>query len=436
MTDKDIKSRTLTPAKTLRGEISVPGDKSISHRSIMLGSLAEGTTRVRGFLMGEDNLSTWKAFAAMGVSITQTGVDSLQIEGVGLDGLSEPADVLDCGNSGTTMRLMSGLLAGQNFFSVLTGDKYLRRRPMKRVVTPLVAMGARIWGRNGGERAPLAIRGGSLAPITYESPVASAQVKSAVLLAGLSVAGETTVLEPHLSRDHSERMLTCFGADLRSFQGGVSLTGRPRLTAREIFVPGDISSAAFFMVAGLITPGAELLIRNVGINPTRSGIIDILTAMGGQLELLDVREQSGEPVADILVRYSRLKGMEIGGDMVPRAIDEFPVISVAAALAEGTTTICDAEELRVKETDRIAAMVSELKAVGARVEARPDGMVICGVEQLSGGRVTSHGDHRIAMSMAVAALSAKSALTIEDTECTETSFPGFWELLASIQDNS
>jgi 3-phosphoshikimate 1-carboxyvinyltransferase len=368
----------------------------------------------------------------MGVTIAQTGTDALEIKGVGLNGLKEPGDVLDCGNSGTTMRLMSGLLAGQNFFSVLTGDKYLRKRPMKRVVTPLVAMGAQIWGRDGGERAPLAIQGGALTPTTYASPVSSAQVKSAVLLAGLSVDGETTVTEPHLSRDHSECMLSCFGAEVRPFEGGVSLTGRPKLLAQEVVVPGDVSSAAFFIVAGLITPGAELLIRNVGINPTRSGIIDILVAMGGQMEMLDIREQSGEPVADILVRYSQLKGIEISGDMVPRAIDEFPVISIAAALAEGTTTIRDAEELRVKETDRIDAMVSELGKLGGQVEGRPDGMVITGVEQLNGGTVTSHGDHRIAMSLAVAALSARDSVTIEDAACTETSFPGFWDLLGKF----
>ena len=432
MTSKQSQTRTIAPIKSLRGEVSVPGDKSISHRSIMFGSLAEGTTRVNGFLMGEDNLSTWKAFESMGVTIAQTGTDALEIKGVGLNGLQEPGDVLDCGNSGTTMRLMSGLLAGQNFFSVLTGDKYLRKRPMKRVVTPLAAMGAQIWGRDGGERAPLAIQGGALTPTTYASPVSSAQVKSAVLLAGLSVDGETTVTEPHLSRDHSERMLSCFGAEVRPFEGGVSLTGRPRLLAQEVVVPGDVSSAAFFMVAGLITPGAELLIRNVGINPTRSGIIDILVAMGGQMEMLDIREQSGEPVADILVRHSQLKGIEICGDMVPRAIDEFPVISVAAALAEGTTTIRDAEELRVKETDRIDAMVSELGKLGGLVEGRPDGMVITGVEQLNGGTVTSHGDHRIAMSLAVAALSARDSVTIEDAACTETSFPGFWDLLGKF----
>ena len=425
--------RTLHPARTLRGEVITPGDKSISHRSIMFGSLAEGTTRVSGFLTGEDNLSTLKAFQALGIAIRQGPPGELEIEGRGLDGLQEPGDVIDCGNSGTTMRLMSGLLAGQRFFSVLTGDQYLRRRPMKRVVTPLAAMGARIWGRRGGELAPLAIQGSRLTPISYVSPLASAQVKSAVLLAGLYAEGETTVREPHLSRDHSERMLTWFGADVRPFPGGVTIAGRPQLVARDMLIPGDISSATFFLVAGLITPGAELLIRNVGLNPSRSGAIEILRAMGGKLELLDEREQSGEPVADIVVRHSRLRGIEIGGEVVPRAIDEFPVLSVAAALAEGTTTIRDAEELRVKETDRIAAMASELSKLGAAVEPTADGMIIHGCEQLQGGVVTSHGDHRIAMSCAIASLVAAGPVTIGDTACTETSFPGFWELLESIR---
>jgi 3-phosphoshikimate 1-carboxyvinyltransferase len=424
--------RTLHPARTLRGEVITPGDKSISHRSIMFGSLAEGTTRVSGFLTGEDNLSTLKAFQAMGIAIHQRAPGELEIEGRGLDGLQEPGDVIDCGNSGTTMRLMSGLLAGQAFFSVLTGDQYLRRRPMKRVVTPLAAMGARIWGRRGGELAPLAIQGARLTPISYVSPIASAQVKSAVLLAGLYAEGETTVREPHLSRDHSERMLTWFGADVRPFPGGVTIAGRPRLVARDMLIPGDISSATFFLVAGLITPGAELLIRNVGLNPSRSGAIEILRAMGGELELLNEREQSGEPVADIVVRHSRLRGIEIGGEVVPRAIDEFPVLSVAAALAEGTTTISDAEELRVKETDRIAAMASELNKLGAAVEPTADGMIIHGRERLEGGVVTSHGDHRIAMSCAIASLVASAPVTIHDTACTETSFPGFWDLLESL----
>jgi len=426
-------SRTVAPARTLRGEIAVPGDKSISHRSIMLGSLASGTTTVRGFLHGEDNHSTLKAFRAMGIAIAEDADGTLRIAGKGLDGLTEPDDVLDCGNSGTTIRLMTGLLAGQAFFTVLTGDKYLRKRPMKRVVGPLATMGARIWGRRGGELAPLAIQGGALKAIDYTSPISSAQVKSAVMLAGLYAEGVTTVCEPHLSRDHSERMLTYFGADIRPFAGGVALVGRPALTGREVVVPGDISSATFFMVAALITPGSELLIKNVGVNPTRSGSIDILRTMGGSIELLNQRELSGEPVADILVKSSPLKGIEIGGEVVPRAIDEFPVISVAAALAEGTTVIRDAKELRVKETDRIAAMVAELSKVGARVEATEDGMLVTGVESFTGAAIESHGDHRIAMSMAIAALRARSAVTIADTGCTATSFPNFWELLAGVR---
>jgi 3-phosphoshikimate 1-carboxyvinyltransferase len=427
-----MKQQTIAPGSSLRGEISVPGDKSISHRSIMLGSLARGTTLVHGFLQGEDNRATLNAFRAMGVTIEELAGGRLKIEGRGLRGLQEPADVIDCGNSGTTMRLMLGLLAGQSFFTVLSGDRYLRKRPMKRVVQPLSAMGGRIWGRQGGELAPLAIQGGPLVAANYDSPIASAQVKSALLLAGLYAEGETTVREPHLSRDHSERMLAYFGADVRPFPGGVTMAGEPDLEGREVFVPGDISSAAFFMVAALITPGSELLIRHVGINPTRSGVIDILRRMGGDIELLDTRELSGEPVADLLVRGSSLRGIEIGGELVPRAIDEFPVISVAACFAEGTTVIRDARELRVKETDRIAAMTEALTRLGGVVEAREDGMVISGVPGLRGGAVKSQGDHRIAMSMAVAALRADAPVVIDDTECTETSFPGFWELLRGM----
>jgi len=424
--------RTLEPRSGLRGEITVPGDKSISHRSIMLGSLAEGTTMVHGFLHGEDNHATLNAFRAMGIAIEELDGGVLRIAGKGLDGLQEPQTVLDCGNSGTTIRLMTGLLSGQSFFSVLTGDRYLCKRPMKRVVGPLATMGAQIWGRGGGDLAPLAIRGSQLQAVDYTSPIASAQVKSALMLAGLYAEGVTTVREPHLSRDHSERMLRYFGAEVQPFAGGVSISGRPRLQGREVQVPGDISSAAFFLVAALITPGSELLIRNVGVNPTRSGIIDILQQMGGALELLNPRELSGEPVADILVRSSALRGIDIGGDVVPRAIDEFPVVAVAASFAEGTTTIRDAKELRVKETDRIAAMTAELTKLGGRVEAREDGMVIQGVEALLGGEVTSHGDHRIAMSMAVASLRASAPVTIDDTACTATSFPNFWDLLQGL----
>ena len=426
-------SRTVKRSRGLRGEISVPGDKSISHRSIMFGSLADGTTRVSGFLQGEDNYATFKAFQSMGVEITDLGNGNLEIAGVGLHGLKEPADVIDCGNSGTTMRLMTGLLSGQDFFSVLSGDQYLRKRPMRRVVTPLNMMGAQIIGRNNGELAPLAIKGGNLKGINYTSPVASAQVKSALILAGMYADGATTIREPHLSRDHSERMLRCFGANLESFDGGVTITPGNPLTAQQVEVPGDISSAAFFLVAGLIVPNSELLVKNVGVNPTRSGIIDILKEMGGQVELVNQREASGEPVADILVKSSRLKGIEIGGSVVPRAIDEFPVVSVAAACAEGQTIIRDAEELRVKETDRIAAMVEELSTLGAAIEATEDGMIIDGIEQFSAGAVKSHGDHRIAMSSAIAALASAGDVTIADTGCTETSFPGFWELLDEVE---
>ncbi len=426
-------TRCVTPAGSLQGELRVPGDKSISHRSIMLGSLAEGKTVVRGFLQGEDNLATLRAFRGMGIEIEECGEGELIICGRGLDGLREPDDVLDCGNSGTTMRLMTGLLAGQKFHSVLSGDKYLRRRPMRRVTAPLAEMGARIRGRDGGNLAPLAIEGSPLQGRTYHSPIASAQVKSALLLAGLYAKGSTTVYESHRSRDHSERMLAYFGAEVRPFVGGVTIAPRPRLNGCEVIVPGDISSAAFFLVAGLIVPDSEMMIRSVGINPTRSGVIDLLRRMGGSIELKDEREVCGEPVADLLVRTSRLQGIEIGGEDVPRAIDEFPVISVAAAFAEGTTVIRDARELRVKETDRIAAICAELNKLGGRVEALEDGLIIHGGNELNGGQVSSHGDHRIAMSMAVAALRAKREVRISDTGCTATSFPGFWDLLAQLR---
>ena len=424
-----MQTRSVTSSQGLQGEITVPGDKSISHRSIMFGSLAQGKTHVCGFLQGEDNLSTLNAFRAMGVNIDQHENGELTIHGRGLHGLQEPDDVLDCGNSGTTIRLMSGLLAGQKFFSVLTGDQYLRKRPMGRVVNPLAQMGAQIWGREQGQCAPLAIHGQQLTAIDYTSPVASAQVKSAILLAGLYADGVTTVNEPHLSRDHSERMLRHFGVDVISFAGGASIAGGQGLVARDLMVPGDISSAAFFMVAALIVPGSELLIRNVGVNPSRSGIIDILQNMNGSLELVDQREMAGEPVADVLVKSSDLKGIEIGGELIPRAIDELPVVSIAAACAAGTTRIRDARELRVKETDRIAAMAEVLQVLGVQVATYEDGMTIDGCEQLSGGMVNSCGDHRIAMSSAIAALRANQSVTIDDTQCTATSFPGFWDLL-------
>ncbi|MCM2357521.1 MAG: 3-phosphoshikimate 1-carboxyvinyltransferase [Geobacteraceae bacterium] len=426
-----METYTVQPAKAVRGEIAVPGDKSISHRSIMLGSIAQGTTTVRGFLRGEDNLSTLNAFQALGVAVEDDG-ETLRIEGKGLHGLAEPFDILDCGNSGTSIRLMTGLLAGQRFFSILTGDRYLRNRPMRRVIEPLARMGATIFGRAGGDRAPLAIVGRELTGIDHASPVASAQVKSALMLAGLYAAGATTITEPHLSRDHSERMFRHFGADIEILATGVRVRGGRELQGRDIVVPGDISSAAFFMVAALIVPGSELLIRGVGVNPTRTGILDILTAMGASIELVDCREVSGEPVADILIRSSRLRGIEIGGDLVPRAIDEFPVICVAAALAEGRTIVRDARELRVKETDRIAAMAANLRKAGVAVVETEDGMEIEGGERLLGGSFESFGDHRIAMSMLVAGLAAEGEVAVSDVECIATSFPNFTELLARV----
>lgn len=429
-------NRTLVAVKGLKGEITIPGDKSVSHRALMFSSLAQGTSCISGLLQGEDCHATLKAFRALGVTIDSEGDDRLIVQGVGLRGLKEPDDVIDCGNSGTTMRLMSGILAAQPFFSVLTGDQYLRKRPMRRIVEPLTQMGARIYGRDGHTRAPLAIVGGSLQPRAYSSAIASAQVKSALLLAGMQTEGTTTVHEPHLSRDHSERMLRYFGAPVESFAGGARVRGPVTLEGRDLLVPGDISSAAFFLVAGLIVPGAELLLKNVGINPTRSGIIDILQQMGGSITLLNEREQSAEPVADLLVKSSDLHGIDIGGELIPRAIDEFPVISVAAAFADGVTSIRDAAELRVKETDRIAAMCECLTTLGGKVEPLEDGMRITGTGRLVGGRVSSCGDHRIAMSMAIASLRAESEVTIVDTDCTETSFPGFWDLLQSVSTGS
>ncbi len=429
--ETQLESYSTHPAKAVCGEITVPGDKSISHRSIMLGSISRGVTTVTGFLRGEDNMATLNAFRAMGVEIEDDGT-TLKIHGRGLHGLSEPEDMLDCGNSGTSIRLLTGLLAGQTFFAVLTGDKYLRKRPMRRVVTPLAAMGATIAGRAGGEKAPLAITGSSLKGISYESPVSSAQVKSAVLLAGLYAEGETKVTEPHLSRDHSERMLRHFGADIEAEGRVVRIRGGRELNGQAIAVPGDISSAAFFMVAGLIVPDSEILIKGVGVNPTRTGILDILRLMGGDISLLNSRDVSGEPVADILVRSSRLKGIEISGDLVPRAIDEFPVISVAAAAAEGKTVISDARELRVKETDRIKAMADNLRLAGVTVDEADDGMTVYGANGFKAFTADSQGDHRIAMSMMIASLLADGECTVHDTGCIATSFPTFLELFKQV----
>jgi len=422
----------IQPSRGLKGEITLPGDKSISHRSVLFAALADGTTEITGFLTGEDTQHTARAVQMLGISVEGIGSSRLLVHGKGLDGLSESAGVLDLGNSGTGMRLLAGLLAGQNFFSVLTGDQYLTKRPMARIVDPLRRMGAVIDGRADGKLAPLAIRGarGRIKALDYTSPVASAQVKSAILLCGLYADGDTSVSEPSKSRDHTERMLRSFGVDVREEGLRVTLRGRQRLTTMgTLDIPADISSAAFFLVAASIVPGSELVVRNVGVNVTRTGIIDILLAMGADLSLENRREQAGEPVADIRIRYRQLHAVEISGDLVPRAIDEIPVLAVAASCAVGTTIIRDAAELRVKESDRIATMALELKKLGVAITERPDGMEIRGNDALIGALCESHGDHRVAMSLAVAGLAARGETVVRDTEWIETSFPGFGQLL-------
>jgi 3-phosphoshikimate 1-carboxyvinyltransferase len=407
----------------------VPGDKSISHRALMLGSLAEGETIVRGLLLGEDPRSTAHCFKEMGAEISPLNSDRVIIKGIGLGNLKEPANVLDAGNSGTTLRLMLGILASHTgrFFAI-TGDESLRSRPMMRVVEPLRRMGASIWGRENGARAPLAVWGQKLHPIHYVSPVASAQVKSAILLAGLLTNGETIVTEPEQSRDHSERMLGAFGAKVVVDRDSrtVSITGGNRLQGQEVIVPGDISSAAFWLVAGSIVPNSEIVIENVGINPTRTGILEILGAMGADITPENRREVTGEPVADIRVRSASLKGCEIGGGIIPRLIDELPILAVAAACAEGRTVIRDAAELRVKESDRIAAMAEGLRALGVEVIEHPDGMEIFGGRPLTGAIVDSYNDHRIAMSLAIAGLVAQKRPTqIQRAGCVTISYPSF-----------
>ena len=419
----------LLPGGKLIGEVRVPGDKSISHRAIMLGALAEGVTRVRGLLEAEDVLATRAAFESMGVSFSSAAAGELTIQGAGLHGLREPAAPLDLGNSGTAMRLLAGLLAGQAFATQLSGDQSLRRRPMGRVITPLQAMGAKIESAAGG-RPPLAISASrGLQGIHYPLPVASAQVKSCVLLAGLYAQGVTSVVEPSPARDHTERMLRGFGYVLeRDAEGVISLQGGGRLRACDIDVPADISSAAFFMAGASIAPGSDLLLTHVGINPTRAGVINILRAMGADITILKSREMGGEPVADIRVRSAGLHGIEIPLRQVPLAIDEFPALLVAAACAEGRTVLRGARELRVKESDRIAAMAEGLAALNAPARVLEDGIVIDGLGnegRFDGGAINSHRDHRIAMAFSMAALRARDNIAIRDAEMVATSFPGF-----------
>lgn len=416
----------------LRGEFTPPGDKSISHRAVIIGSLAEGVTTVKGFLSCDDTISSLNAMRMLGVPIEMEG-GIVRINGKGLYGLREPEDFVDAGNSGTTARLLSGILSAQKFFSVITGDRYLRVRPMERVVKPLALMGAKIWGRDGGKRLPLAIQGGKLSSVSYRLPVASAQVKSAILLAGLYTEGETEVLEPMSTRDHTERMLSYFGVNVQTNGAGVKVKSGETFKGGEITVPADISSAAFFIVAALINPHSEILVKNVGINLQRTGVIEILRRMGGSIEILNKKEVNGELVGDVLVRSSSLNAVEIGGEVIPKAIDELPVIAVAACFAEGETVIKDAKELRVKETDRIRAMITELRKLGADVEELEDGMVIRGKENLIGAECRSWGDHRIAMSLAVAATRAEGTTEIEDAECVSVSFPGFFDVMKKFR---
>ncbi len=428
-------SLTPPPDLALRGRVRVPGDKSISHRSLMLGAIAEGETRIQGLLLGEDPRSTAACFGAMGVGLSDLEGEWVTVQGVGLGQLQEPADVLNAGNSGTTLRLMLGLLAAHpDRCFMVTGDQSLRSRPMGRVIEPLTQMGAQIWGRQGNRLAPLAVRGTQLRPIHYHSPVASAQVKSCLLLAGLMTAGATTVTEPSLSRDHSERMLRAFGANLSVDPDTCSVTlhGPARLTGQTIIVPGDISSAAFWLVAAAITPGSDLVIENVGVNPTRTGILDALQAMEADITLEHPRQVTGEPVADLRVRYSPLRAAQFGGDLIPRMIDEIPILAIAALFAQGTTQICDAAELRVKECDRLAVMASQLTRLGARLEEQGDGLTIYGETTLQGNQVDSHGDHRIAMSLAIAALRATGSTHIDNADAATISYPSFIPTLAQL----
>lgn len=416
----------------LNGEITIPGDKSISHRAVMFGAIANGTTTIEGFLSGEDCLSTIVCFQKLGVKIEQDE-DKVTVYGKGWEGLKEPKEILDVGNSGTTTRLMLGILATRPFHSVIIGDESIAKRPMARVTNPLREMGSSIDGRDHGNYTPLSIRGGKTKGIDFQLKVASAQVKSAILLAGLQSEGTTSVTEPYLSRDHTERMLKAFG--VKVVRNGLTTTvaGGQQLVAQHIVVPGDISSAAFFLVAGAIVPNSRIVLKNVGMNPTRTGIIDVLQQMGADLTIFNERMQNDEPVADLIISTSTLKGITIGGAMIPRLIDEIPVIAVLATQAKGTTIIKNAEELKVKETNRIDTVVSELKKLGANIEPTDDGMIIHGKTSLKGGIVDSFGDHRIGMAMAIAGLICESEVTIQNSQAIAVSYPNFFEHLEMLQ---
>ena len=420
----------VNPIEKIQGKISVPGDKSISHRAVMLSGISQGKSRIKGFLRGEDCLSTIACFRGLGIDIQEKNQE-IHITGKGLHGLSEPKDILDAGNSGTTMRLLSGILAGQNFLSIITGDHSLKKRPMDRIANPLREMGAAIDGRCGGSLAPLVIRGGGLQGMDYTLPVPSAQVKSAVLLAGLYAEGYTIVREKSISRDHTERMLRFLGGNIKTQKGVITLKSS-NLEGQEIEVPGDISSAAFFIAAAAAFEGAHLIVEKVGLNPTRTGIIDVLRDMGADIEFDRIHKSGGEEIGDIIVRGRKLLGTNIDETIIPRLIDEIPVIAVIAAVAEGKTTIRGAGELKVKESNRIDAMVRELKKRGVDIKELPDGMEINGPNEIRGGVAESYQDHRIAMAMAICGLFAKEPIKINNPECIAISFPEFEDKLKQI----
>jgi len=430
--------RELKAGGRLSGRVRVPGDKSISHRALLFGAIAEGTTTIEGLLPAEDPISTAACLRAMGARISPIEQGGLiRVEGVGLDGLEEPSEVLDCGNSGTTMRLMLGLLAGRDGrHFVLSGDASLRRRPMQRVGQPLSLMGADVRGRGGGNYAPLAVQGRKLHGAVVGTPVASAQVKSALLLAALTAEGPSTVIEPAHSRDHSERMLRAFGADLEvGGEMGRHISVRPgaTLTGQHVVVPGDISSAAFWLVAGALVPGAEITIENVGLNPTRTGVLEVLEQMNARIEVLNRRDVAGEPVGDLKVSHGPLKPFQFGEEIMPRLVDEVPILAVAACFCDGESRISGASELRVKETDRLAVMARQLKAMGASIEEHPDGLTIRGGQPLRGCALDSETDHRVAMSLAVASMLAEGNSLLAQSEAAAVSYPTFWDDLERLQ---
>jgi 3-phosphoshikimate 1-carboxyvinyltransferase len=423
----------IRKAKGLSGRGKVPGDKSISHRALLLGAIAEGETRIRNFLPAADCLATLACVQALGVEVERVSETELIVHGQGLHGLAEPNDILDCARSGTTMRLLAGILAGQPFYSVLTGSEQLRQRPMGRIVEPLRRMGATVLGRDDGRLPPLTILGGNLHGIEYRLPVASAQVKSAILLAGLYADGPTTVHEPGPARDHTERMLAAMSANIQYPISSIRVQSS-KLSSLDIVVPGDVSSAAYFIAAACLVPGSEVIIEGVGVNPTRTGFVDVLREMGADILVENQCEVSGEPIADVIVEAGALRGIQVGGDQVPRMIDECTLLAVVASQAEGETVVRDAAELRVKETDRIAAIVAELRKLGACIEERADGFVVEGPASLRGTVVDSHGDHRLAMSLAIAGLVAEGETIIEGAECITDSFPGFEETLRALMN--